>query len=104
MPLASSVKGRAVRWLSGLAAKDRRTFRERLREHIETIWHFCDNLKYQLQFEGHRMLETVEREGAAAGSGLFEPGTPHELVERVVTNNMGEGNHEGDVLSNETSR
>ena len=38
-----------------------------------------------------------------AGSGLFEPGMPHELVERVVTNNMGEGNREDDVLLNETS-
>ena len=50
---------------SGLATKDRRTFRERFREHIGTIRHFCDGLEYQLQFEDHRMLETVEREGAS---------------------------------------
>ena len=50
---------------SGLAIGDRATFRERFTEHIETIRQFCGGLEYQLQFEDHRMLETLEREGAS---------------------------------------
>ena len=58
-----------------------------------TIWRSLDVGKCRTQ----RSIVLV------AGSGLFELGTRHELIKRVVTNNMGEGNHEGNVLSNETS-
>jgi hypothetical protein len=49
----------------GLAIGDRKTLRERFSEYIGTIREFCDGLEYQLQFEDHRMLETVEREGVS---------------------------------------
>jgi len=48
-----------------MAVGDHGTFRERLTEHIRTIRDFCDGLEYQLEFEDHRMLETVERDGAS---------------------------------------
>jgi hypothetical protein len=40
------------------------TFRERQADRIKTLRDFCDGLEYQIQFEGQRMLATVEREGA----------------------------------------
>jgi len=48
-----------------MAVGDRGTFCEWLTEHIRTIWDFCDGLEYQLEFEDHRMLEMVERDGAS---------------------------------------
>lgn len=48
-----------------LAAEYRKSLRERFREHISTIRDFCEGLEYQLQFEDHRMLETLERDGAS---------------------------------------
>jgi hypothetical protein len=34
-------------------------------ENIKTIRDFCDGLDYQIQFDDRRMLETLERDGAA---------------------------------------
>jgi hypothetical protein len=39
----------------------------------------------------------------APGSELLKPPTSYELIKRVITNNVGEGNCKGDVLSNKTS-
>jgi hypothetical protein len=41
------------------------TYRERMVENVKTIRDFCNGLDYQLQFEDRRMLEALEREGAA---------------------------------------
>ena len=38
---------------------------EWLDKHIKAIRDFCDGLEYQLQFNDHRMLVTVEREGGS---------------------------------------
>lgn len=43
------------------------TFRECLNEHIRLLREFADGLEYQRQFTDHRMLETLEQDGA----GLF---------------------------------
>jgi hypothetical protein len=40
------------------------TFDERLDEHIKTIEDFLGGLEYQRQFRDHRILATLEREGA----------------------------------------
>jgi hypothetical protein len=40
-------------------------YHQRMRAHIQNIREFCDGLDYQLQFNDTRMLEAVEREGAA---------------------------------------
>jgi hypothetical protein len=40
------------------------TFRERAIKNIRTLQDFCDGLEYQLQFDNHRMFQTMEREGA----------------------------------------
>jgi hypothetical protein len=40
------------------------TLCERAIEDIRTLWDFCDSLEYQLQFNDHRMFQTMEREGA----------------------------------------
>ncbi|KAJ2934688.1 hypothetical protein H1R20_g2407, partial [Candolleomyces eurysporus] len=40
-------------------------YHQRMRAHIQNIREFCDGLDYQLQFNDTRMLEVVEREGAA---------------------------------------
>jgi len=50
---------------SGLVIGDGRTFRERFTKRIEVIQDFCDGLEYQVKFEDHQMLETLEREGAS---------------------------------------
>jgi hypothetical protein len=42
-----------------------RTFEERFKDHIQTLRDFCDGLEYQVQFNDHRMLETLEREGGS---------------------------------------
>jgi hypothetical protein len=42
----------------------RGTFRERMDEHQQTLREFCDILEYQTQFNDHRMLATLERDGA----------------------------------------
>jgi hypothetical protein len=42
----------------------RGTFRERMDEHQKTLREFCDISEYQIQFNDHRMLATLEREGA----------------------------------------
>jgi hypothetical protein len=44
---------------SRLAIRDCATFREHFTEQIEMIQQFCGGLEYQLQFEDHRMLETL---------------------------------------------
>lgn len=49
----------------GLAARDQRSFCKQFSNHISTIWDFCDSLEYQLKFEDHWILETLEREGAS---------------------------------------
>ena len=49
----------------GLAAGDRTSFHKRFSNHISTIQDFCDGLEYQLKFEDHWMLETLERERAS---------------------------------------
>jgi len=41
------------------------SYHERMVENIKTIRDFCNGLDYQLQFDDRRMLETLEREGAA---------------------------------------
>lgn len=41
------------------------TYHERMVTTIKTIRDFCDGLEYQLQFDDKRMLETLERDGAA---------------------------------------
>jgi hypothetical protein len=51
--------------MTALATADRGTFHKCFNEHIKTIRDFCDGLEYQLQFEDHRMLDTVEPEGAS---------------------------------------
>jgi hypothetical protein len=43
---------------------DGRTVRERLSQHIGILRDFADGLDYQLQFNDHRMLDSLEREGA----------------------------------------
>jgi len=40
------------------------TFNERLNNHISMLRDFCDGLAYQQQFQDHRMLEALERDGA----------------------------------------
>ncbi|KAJ7732044.1 hypothetical protein DFH07DRAFT_871091 [Mycena maculata] len=40
------------------------TFTETLTEHIRMLREFTDGLQYQIQFQDHRMLETLERDGA----------------------------------------
>jgi hypothetical protein len=40
------------------------TFQERMSEHQKTLREFCDILEYQKQFNDHRMLATLERDGA----------------------------------------
>jgi hypothetical protein len=42
----------------------RGTFRERAIEDIQMLRDFCNGLEYQLQFDDHRMFQTMEREGA----------------------------------------
>ena len=49
----------------GLAMEYRKSLRECFHEHISIIRDFCDGLEYQLQFEDHRMLETLERDSAS---------------------------------------
>ncbi|KAG1844106.1 hypothetical protein C8R48DRAFT_618263, partial [Suillus tomentosus] len=44
---------------------DTRTFQERFEAHIKNFRDFCDGLQYQIQFNDHRMLNAVEREGAS---------------------------------------
>ncbi|KAG1874931.1 hypothetical protein F4604DRAFT_2008937 [Suillus subluteus] len=44
---------------------DTRTFQERFEAHIKNLRDFCDGLQYQIQFNDHRMLNAVEREGAS---------------------------------------
>ena len=39
---------------------------EWLDKHIKSICDICDGLEYQLQFDDHRMLATVEREGGSS--------------------------------------
>ena len=41
-----------------------RTFNERLDDNISLIRNFLDGLEYQRQFGDHRMLETLEHNGA----------------------------------------
>lgn len=43
---------------------DGRTVCERLSQHIGMLRDFADGLDYQLQFNDHRMLDSLEREGA----------------------------------------
>ncbi|KAG1830000.1 hypothetical protein EV424DRAFT_1292985, partial [Suillus variegatus] len=38
---------------------------ERFEAHIRNLREFCDGLQYQIQFNDHRMLNAVEREGAS---------------------------------------
>jgi hypothetical protein len=40
------------------------TFKERLDNHLQVLRDFCDILEHQKQFNDHRMLATVERDGA----------------------------------------
>jgi hypothetical protein len=47
---------------SGLG--ERGMLRERVVEDIRMLRDFCDGLEYQLQFDDHRMFQTMEREGA----------------------------------------
>jgi len=42
----------------------RGTFGERMETHIDLIRDFCQGLVYQIQFQDHRFLNTLEREGA----------------------------------------
>ncbi|KAG2128343.1 uncharacterized protein EDB93DRAFT_1243573 [Suillus bovinus] len=44
---------------------DTRTFQERFEAHIKNLRDFCDGLQYQIQFNDHRMLNAIEREGAS---------------------------------------
>ncbi len=44
---------------------DKRTFDEALMENIALIKNFTAGLEFQLQFRDHRMLETLEKEGAS---------------------------------------
>ena len=41
----------------------RKTCRETMRTHIDTIKDFCDGLEYQVQFEDQHFLDMLEREG-----------------------------------------
>ncbi|KAG1878754.1 hypothetical protein C8R48DRAFT_745325 [Suillus tomentosus] len=41
------------------------TFQERFEAHIKNFRDFCDGLQYQIQFNDHRMLNAIEREGAS---------------------------------------
>ena len=41
------------------------TFQEQFTHYIEVFRKFCNGLEYQVQFNDRRMLDTVEREGAA---------------------------------------
>ena len=50
-----------------IGLETRATFRERLDERTRLLREFADGLEYQRQFTNHRMLETLERDGA----GLF---------------------------------
>jgi hypothetical protein len=43
----------------------RATFHEDFTHHIQTIRDFCDGLEYQIQFNDHRMLEVLERDGGS---------------------------------------
>jgi hypothetical protein len=47
------------------ADDDRRTFVEAMDENIELILEFAKGLKFQRQFRDQRMLQTLERDGAA---------------------------------------
>jgi hypothetical protein len=40
------------------------TFKERLHEHAQVLREFCHILEYQEQFNDHRMLAALERDGA----------------------------------------
>jgi hypothetical protein len=40
------------------------TFKEHLDEHKQVLQEFCDILEYQEQFNDHRMLTALERDGA----------------------------------------
>jgi len=42
-----------------------KTFGERMTEHVTLLRDFADGLEYQLQFNDHRMLDRLEREGGA---------------------------------------
>ncbi|KAG1824250.1 hypothetical protein DFJ58DRAFT_672829 [Suillus subalutaceus] len=44
---------------------DTRTFQERFEAHIKNLRDFCDGLQHQIQFNNHRMLHVIEREGAS---------------------------------------
>jgi hypothetical protein len=49
---------------AGISATDCSTLHEWAVENIQMLWDFCNGLEYQLQFEDHRMFETMEWEGA----------------------------------------
>jgi len=44
---------------------NRATFYERFTHHIRDIRDFCDGLEFQVQFNDHRMLDVLERDGAS---------------------------------------
>ncbi len=44
---------------------DSHHYHQRMRAHVANIREFCDGLEYQLQFNDYRMLDVLEREGAA---------------------------------------
>jgi len=50
---------------TGMDINNHATFRENFTNHIQTIRNFCDGLEYQIQFNDHRMLDILEREGAS---------------------------------------
>jgi hypothetical protein len=70
-----------------------RTFEERFRDHIQTLRDFCDGLEYQVQFNDHRMLETLEREGGS----FLRFARECLMQERAACASEGEG--EGEVTN-----
>jgi len=44
--------------------RERETLSEWVVEDIQVLWDFCDGMEYQLQFDDHRMFQTMEQEGA----------------------------------------
>ena len=43
---------------------EKKTTQEKMEDYIRTIQDFCDGLEFQVKFQDHRFLNTMEREGA----------------------------------------